>query len=114
MSSSGGGALPGLKAIVDEFVDHHDPARIIVDVDYDRVTVDKPWPAALGFEELEDSGPMFTWADVRGETADDLDCVTLRDVEAGRMKDPSDSAEAAEDGWLPVWTAGCRRFELAR
>lgn len=114
MSSSGGGALPGLKAIVDEFVDRHDPAKIIVDLDYDRVTVDKPWPAALGFEELEDSGPMFTWADVNGETADDLDCITLRDVEAGRMEDPSDSAEAAVDGWLPVWTAGCRRFELAR
>ena len=114
MGGSGGGALPGLKAIVDEFVDHHDPAKIIVDLDYDRVTVDKPWPAALGFEELEDSGPMFTWADVRGETADDLDCITLRDVEAGRMEDPSDSVEAAEDGWLPVWTAGYRRFELDR
>lgn len=114
MGGSGGGALPGLKAIVDEFVDHHDPAKIIVDLDYDRVTVDKPWPAALGFEELEDSGPMFTWADVRGETADDLDCITLRDVEAGLMEDPSDSVEAAEDGWFPVWTAGCRRFELAR
>lgn len=114
MGGSGGGALPGLKAIVDEFVDRHDPAKIIVDLDYDRVTVDKPWPAAMGFEELEDSGPMFTWADVNGETADDLDCITLRDVEAGRMEDPSDSVEAAEDGWLPVWTAGYRRFELAR
>ena len=114
MGGSGGGALPGLKAIVDEFVDHHDPAKIIVDLDYDRVTVDKPWPAALGFEELEDSGPMFTWADVRGETADDLDGITLRDVEAGRMEDPSDSVEAAEDGWFPVWTAGYRRFELDR
>lgn len=45
-----GGALPGLKTIVDDFVVHHDLAKIIVDLDYDRVTVDKPWPAALGFE----------------------------------------------------------------
>lgn len=114
MSSSGGSALPGLKAIVDEFVDRHDPAKIIVDLDYDRVTVDKPWPAALGFEELGVSGPMFTWADVNGETADDLECITLRGVEAGEMEDPSDSAEAAEDGWFPVWTAGYRRFEWSR
>ena len=114
MGGSGGGALPGLKAIVDGFVERHDPSKIIVDLDYDRVTVDRPWPAALGFEELEDSGPMFTWADVRGETVDDLDCITLRDVEAGLMEDPSDSVEAAEDGWFPVWTAGYRRFELAR
>lgn len=114
IGGSGGGALTGLKAIVDGFVDRHDPAKIIVDLDYDRVTVDRPWPAALGFEELEDSGPMFTWADVNGETADDLECITLRDVEAGLMEDPSDSVEAAEDGWLPVWTAGFRRFELAR
>lgn len=114
MGGRGGGALPGLKAIVDGFVAHHDPAKIIVDLDYDRVTVGKPWPVALGFEELEDSGPMFTWADVRGGVVDDLDCVTLRDVEAGRMEDPSDSEEAAEDGWLPVWTAGCRRFERTR
>lgn len=114
MSGGGGGALPGLKAIVDEFVDHHDPARIIVDVDYDRVTVGKPWPTALGFEELGDSGPMLTWADVNGETADDLECITLRDVEAGRMEDPSGSAEAVGDGWLPVWTAGYRRFEWSR
>ena len=114
MSSSGGSALPGLKAIVDDFVAHHDPAKIIVDLDYDRVTVDKPWPAALGFEELGVSGPMFTWADVNGETADGLECITLRDVEAGEMEDPSDSAEAAEDGWFPVWTAGYRRFEWSR
>lgn len=114
MSSSGGGALPGLKAIVDEFADRHDPAKIIVDLDYDRVTVDKPWPVALGFEELGDSGPTLTWADVDGETADGLDCITLRDVEAGLMEDPSDSAEAAGDGWFPVWTAGCRRFEWSR
>ena len=95
-------------------MDHHDPARIIVDVDYDRVTVGKPWPTALGFEELGDSGPMLTWADVNGETADDLECITLRDVEAGRMEDPSGSAEAVGDGWLPVWTAGYRRFEWSR
>lgn len=114
MSGDGGGALPGLEAIVDEFVAHHDPAKIIVDLDYDRVTVDKPWPVALGFEELEASGPMLTWADVMGGVVDDLDCITLRDVEAGRMEDPSDSEEAAEDGWLPVWTAGCRRFERTR
>lgn len=114
IGGDGGGVLQGLKAIVDGFVDRHDPAKIIVDLDYDRVTVDRPWPAALGFEELEDSGPMFTWADMNGETVDDLECITLRDVEAGLMEDPSDSVEAAEDGWFPVWTAGFRRFELSR
>ena len=114
MSSSAHGVLPGLKALVAGFIADHSPAKIIVDLDYGRATVDKPWPTALGFGELGDSGPILTWADVNGETADDLERITLRYVEAGRMEDPSDDAEAIEDGRLPVWTAGCRRFEWAR